>query len=133
MTIEGYFDGTAVRTLEPVDLKPNQKVFTSVLDNDLFDSKKQSIQEKQGSINSVYGMLFSEESKAVEDSIHTGIKNLKYEATVGEAEDAGEREVPSLIFLHLNLPRFAGNCNQRDSGICLQRSIICDVATYRKS
>lgn len=91
MTIEGYFDRTSVRTIEPVDLKPNQKVFTSVLDNDLSDSKKQSIQEKQGSINSVYGMFFSEESKAVEDSIHTGIKNLKYEATVGEAEDAGTR------------------------------------------
>ena len=27
MTIEGYFDGTAVRPLEPVDLKPQQKVF----------------------------------------------------------------------------------------------------------
>ena len=46
MTIEGYFDGTAVRTLEPVDLKPNQRVFISVLDNDYSDSKKQRIQKK---------------------------------------------------------------------------------------
>ncbi len=30
MTIEGYFDGTAVRPLEPVDLKPQQKVFIQV-------------------------------------------------------------------------------------------------------
>ena len=27
MTIEGYFDGTAVRPLEPVNLKSQQKVF----------------------------------------------------------------------------------------------------------
>ena len=30
MTIEGYFDGTAVRTLKPVDLKPRQKVFVQI-------------------------------------------------------------------------------------------------------
>lgn len=29
MTIEGYFDGTALRTLEPVDLKPNQRVLSA--------------------------------------------------------------------------------------------------------
>jgi len=74
MTIEGYFDGTAVRTLEPVDLKPNQRVFISVLDNSYSDSKKQRIQQKLDSINSVYGMLSSEESEAVDESIHTGIK-----------------------------------------------------------
>ena len=74
MTIEGYFDGTAVRTLEPVDLKPNQRVFISVLDNSFSDSKKQRIQQNLDSINSVYGMLSSEESEAVDESIHTGIK-----------------------------------------------------------
>ena len=46
MTIEGYFDGTAVRTFEPVDLKPNQRVFISVLDNDYSDSKKNSVPKK---------------------------------------------------------------------------------------
>ena len=76
MTIEGYFDGTAVRTLEPVDLKPNQRVFISVLDNDYSDSKKQRIQEKLDSINSVYGMLSPEEAKAVEDAVHAGIQLL---------------------------------------------------------
>ena len=76
MIIEGYFDATAVRTLEPVDLKPNQRVFISVLDNDYSDSKKQRIQEKLDSINSVYGMLSPEESKAVEDSVHAGIQLL---------------------------------------------------------
>ena len=48
--------------------------FISVLDNDYSDSKKQRIQEKLDSINSVYGMLSPEESKAVEDSVHAGIK-----------------------------------------------------------
>ena len=76
MIIEGYFDGTAVRTLEPVDLKPNQRVFISVLDNEYSDSKKQRIQENLDSINSVYGMLSPEESKAVEDSVYAGIQLL---------------------------------------------------------
>ena len=74
MIIEGYFDGTAVRTLEPVDSKPNQRFFISVLDNDYSDSKKHRIQEKLDSINSVYGMLSPEESKVVEDSVHAEIK-----------------------------------------------------------
>lgn len=47
---------------------------SSVLYNDYSDSKKQRIQEKLDSINSVYGMLSPDESKAVEDSIHAGIK-----------------------------------------------------------
>lgn len=74
MTIEGYFDGTTVRTLEPVELKPNQRVFISVLDKDYFDSKKIRVQEKLDSINSVYGMLSPDETKVVEDSIHARIK-----------------------------------------------------------
>ncbi|MCI6892930.1 MAG: hypothetical protein MR852_12970 [Treponema sp.] len=50
--------------------------FISVLDNDYSDSKKQRIQENLDSINSVYGMLSPEESKAVEDSVHAGIQLL---------------------------------------------------------
>ncbi|MCI6592191.1 MAG: hypothetical protein MSH65_05935 [Spirochaetia bacterium] len=37
-------------------------------------TQKKRIQEKLYSINSIYGMLSPEESKAVEDSIHAGIK-----------------------------------------------------------
>ena len=79
MTIEGYFDGTAVRTLEPVDLKPNQRVLSAFWTMIILTQKKQRIQENLDSINSVYGMLSPEESKAVEDSVHAGIK-------VGEVE-----------------------------------------------
>ena len=74
MTIEGYFDGTAVRTLEPVDLKPNQRVLSAFWTMIILTQKKQRIQENLDSINSVYGMLSPEESKAVEDSVHAGIK-----------------------------------------------------------
>ena len=74
MTIEGYFDGTAVRTLEPVDLKPNQRVLSAFWTMIILTQKKQRIQENLDSINSVYGMLSPDESKAVEDSIHAGIK-----------------------------------------------------------
>ena len=79
MTIEGYFDGTAVRTLEPVDLKPNQRVLSAFWTMIILTQKKQRIQENLDSINSVYGMLSPEESKALEDSVHAGIK-------VGEVE-----------------------------------------------
>ena len=73
MTIEGYFDGTAVRTLEPVDLKPNQRVLSAFWTMIILTQKKQRIQENLDSINSVYGMLSPEESKAVEDSVHAGM------------------------------------------------------------
>lgn len=76
MTIEGYFDGTAVRTLEPVDLKPNQRVLSAFWTMIILTQKKQRIQENLDSINSVYGMLSPEESKAVEDSVHAGIQLL---------------------------------------------------------
>ena len=76
MTIEGYFDGTAVRTLEPVDLKPNQRVLSAFWTMIILTQKKQRIQENLDSINSVYGMLAPEESKAVEDSVHAGIQLL---------------------------------------------------------
>ena len=76
MIIEGYFDGTAVRTLEPVDLKPNQRVLSAFWTMIILTQKKQRIQENLDSINSVYGMLSPEESKAVEDSVHAGIQLL---------------------------------------------------------
>ena len=76
MTIEGYFDGTAVRTLEPVDLKPNQRVLSAFWTMIILTQKKQRIQENLDSINSVYGMLSPEESKAVEDFVHAGIQLL---------------------------------------------------------
>ena len=74
MVIEGYFDGTAVRTLEPVDLKPQQKVFIHVPDSDFSESKNSRIQKKLDAIHSVIDMLSEEEAKAVDTSISAGLK-----------------------------------------------------------
>lgn len=74
MVIEGYFDGTAVRTLEPVDLKPQQKVFIHVPETDLPESKNSRIQKKLDAIHSVFDMLSEEEAKAVDNSISAGLK-----------------------------------------------------------
>ena len=44
MTIEGYFDGTVVRSLEPLHLKPQQKVFIHIPNSDFSDAKKERIE-----------------------------------------------------------------------------------------
>ncbi|MBQ7539474.1 hypothetical protein [Treponema sp.] len=74
MTIEGYFDGTAVRPLEPVHLKPQQKVFIHIPNSDFSEAKIERIQNKLEAIHSVFGMLSEEESSALSDSINSGIK-----------------------------------------------------------
>ncbi|MBR0495721.1 MAG: hypothetical protein IJJ71_06075 [Treponema sp.] len=74
MTIEGYFDGTAVRPLEPVHLKPQQKVFIHIPNSDFSDAKRERIESKLEAFHSVFGMLSEEEATAVNDSIKSGIK-----------------------------------------------------------
>lgn len=74
MTIEGYFDGTAVRPLEPVELKVNQRVFINVLDNDFIDFEKRRTQEKLDAIHSIFGILSEDESRALDESIQQRIK-----------------------------------------------------------
>ncbi len=70
MIVEGYFDGTAVRVLEPLDLKVNQKVFVQIPES---CEKTTRIQEKLDAIHSVFGILSESESKLVEKSISDGI------------------------------------------------------------
>lgn len=74
MTIEGYFDGTAVRPLEPIDLKPQQKVFIHIPNADFTEDQNRRVQKKLDAIHSVFGMLSDDEAKAVDESISTGIK-----------------------------------------------------------
>ena len=74
MTIEGYFDGTAVRTLEPLNLEPQQKVFIHIPNADFSEAKNARIQKKLAAIHSVFGMLSDDEAAAVDESIATGIK-----------------------------------------------------------
>lgn len=75
MTVEGYFDGTAVRTLEPVDLKPNQKVFIQIpKDVTIINADEERKKRQLAAINSIFGMLSKDEADAVDESIKAGIK-----------------------------------------------------------
>lgn len=74
MTIEGYFDGTAVRPLEPMNLKPRQKVFIHIPNTDFTDAQNNRVQKKLDAIHSVFGMLSEEEASRVDESIAEGIK-----------------------------------------------------------
>lgn len=74
MTIEGYFDGTAVRTIEPLNLKPQQKVFIHIPNSDFSDAKKERIESKLEAFHSVFGMLSEEEAAAMDNSIKAGLK-----------------------------------------------------------
>ena len=74
MTVEAYFDGTSVRPLESVDLKPQQKVFIYIPNTDFSEEQNTQIQKKLDAIHSVFGMLSDDEAKAVDESIEAGIK-----------------------------------------------------------
>lgn len=74
MTVEAYFDGTSVRPLEPVDLKPQQKVFIYIPNMDFSKEQNIQIQKKLDAIHSVFGMLSDDEAQAVDESIDAGIK-----------------------------------------------------------
>ena len=74
MTIEGYFDGTAVRLLEPVDLKPQQKVFIHIPAEPSTETKEERKQRQLEAIHGLFGLLTKEEAAAVEESISAGIR-----------------------------------------------------------
>ncbi len=73
MMIQGYFDGTAVRTIEPVDLKKNQTVYISIPSRPLSSGEEKQVQAQLAALDDVCGMLSSEEASAVEDSVNRGI------------------------------------------------------------
>lgn len=68
MTIEGYFDGTAVKPIEKVNWQQNQKVFITLVDDEL--------QKKLDALNDSFGILTEEEGKLLDESISRGIKFL---------------------------------------------------------
>ena len=74
MTIEGYFDGNAVKPLEPMNLKPRQKVFIYIPNTDFSDIQNKRVQKKLDAIHSVFGMLSEDEAASVDESIADGIK-----------------------------------------------------------
>ncbi len=72
MTVEAYFDGTSVRPLEPVDLKPQQKVFIYIPNMDFSKEQNIQIQKKLDAIHSVFGMLSDDEAQVYADLKRAG-------------------------------------------------------------
>lgn len=54
IVLDGYFDGTAVRTFEPIVAKKNQKVTLTVLDEFVDEKTPKSLSEKI--INKYFGI-----------------------------------------------------------------------------
>ena len=73
MMVQGYFDGTAVRTLEPVNLKINQTVYISIPNPNFSETDKQEIKAKLAALDDVCGMLSEDDAEAVDESIARGI------------------------------------------------------------
>ena len=80
MMVQGYFDGTAVRTIEPVNLEVNQTVYISIPSRKFSSDKEKQIQKQLAALDDVCGMLSEDESKAVEESITRGIHFKRTEA-----------------------------------------------------
>lgn len=75
MTVEGYFDGTAVRTLEPVDLKPNQKVFIQIpKDVTIINADEERKKRQKAAIEALSNLLTKEESDELEKSLSQHLK-----------------------------------------------------------
>ena len=73
MTIQGYFDGMAVRTLEPLDLKVNQTVYINIPSRKISEAEESRIKEKIAALDDVCGMLSPDEAVALDESIARGI------------------------------------------------------------
>ena len=80
MTIQGYFDGTAVRTLEPVDLKVNQTVYINIPSRKFSEAEESCIKKMIAALDDVCGMLSSDESRALDESVARGIHLKRVEA-----------------------------------------------------
>lgn len=75
MTVEGYFDGTAVRPLEPVDLKPNQKVFIQIpKDVTIINADEERKKRQLAAIEALSNLLTKEESDELEKSLSQHLK-----------------------------------------------------------
>ena len=63
MFVEGVFDGTAVRPLEPLNLQPNQRVFIDIPKRYFSQEERKKINEKIEAVNGIFGMLSPDEEK----------------------------------------------------------------------
>ena len=75
MTIQGYFDGTAVRLLDPVDLKVNQRVYINIPKEKTFIDKEENRKEQQkAALRELCGLLTAEEAKKLDESLSQHLK-----------------------------------------------------------
>ena len=73
MLVQGYFDGTAVRMVDPVDLRLNQTVYISIPERHFSTDEEQRIRAQIAALDDVFGMLSEDEAAAVDESIKRGI------------------------------------------------------------
>ena len=75
MKIAAYFDGTAVRPLQPIDLEPNQKVYINIPRKKLRKAiDEEQIRRQHKAIDDVFGMLTEDETNALDQSLSQHLK-----------------------------------------------------------
>lgn len=80
MIIEGFFDGTAVKPIKPVDLKLNQKVFIQIPAPAVSAETAKDRKERQKkALNDLFGLLNEDESHMLDESIsrHLTFKTME--------------------------------------------------------
>lgn len=73
MIIEGVFDGSTVRPIGTCTLEQNQRVFINVPNIEISSEKSEVIKQKLNAVNDIFGILNSQESKELDESINKGI------------------------------------------------------------
>jgi hypothetical protein len=64
MKIQGYFDGTAVRPIQPLNLEPNQTVYIDVAKKKVkSESNEERVRRQVQAVNSLFNMLTDDEAK----------------------------------------------------------------------
>lgn len=63
--IKGYFNGKKLIPLEKADLKPNQKVIITILDEYLDKDNQETANKKIAAIEAVNGLLKDEETEKI--------------------------------------------------------------------
>lgn len=69
MIYEAYFDGTAVRTIENINIPKNYKVFVEVPNKELTEKESSDIKNKLNALDAVCGLLTDKEAKEYDEAI----------------------------------------------------------------
>lgn len=75
MTVQGYFDGNAVQTLEPVDLKVNQIVYINIpTERSFIDKEAERKESQKAALRELCGLLTPDEAKDLDESLSHHLK-----------------------------------------------------------